>query len=514
MRLTVAGIGQTTELILDNVQGGFLTGIANTFFYNNSAGITTELNYGLPGGVGGAVTATSVTVDTDGTHIKVNHLNHGMYATGNIVKISGVESDIKPTKLSIAYPVGSSESISVDSATNFSTFENVGAGTTNVGFLRIGKEIIEYTNVSGNLIGGNIVRGSDKMTYPVGTPVYKYELDGVNLKRINGIHTLGDATVSEPITLDSYHIKLDMSKTFNVNNDNRGNDVGFPALYLNETKSTGGYDIRATQNMPFEILTPIVQNVTVSETSLTGEVRTITNSSISGNEIPFADAGFENINISSPNYFETPRMIASKINEDAHLDNIDGNKSLNMRLSLATTDTRVSPIIDAQRVSTILTSNRVNDVITNYATDKRANAVDTDPTACQYISKEVGLQNSATSIKIFVSAHLNVNCDIRAFYAIGDVSGFKPIFTPFPGYSNLNNRGQLIAKEDSNGESDVLISKSNTLAFTPNNLEFKEYTFTADNLPSFRSYQIKIILTSTNQTYVPQMKDLRVIALA
>ena len=34
------------------------------------------------------------------------------------------------------------------------------------------------------------------------------------------------------------------------------------------------------------------------------------------------------------------------------------------------------------------------------------------------------------------------------------------------------------------------------------------------NSPSFRSYRIKIILTSTSQVYVPRVKDLRVIALA
>jgi len=33
-------------------------------------------------------------------------------------------------------------------------------------------------------------------------------------------------------------------------------------------------------------------------------------------------------------------------------------------------------------------------------------------------------------------------------------------------------------------------------------------------LPSFKSYRIKLIMTSTNQVYVPRMKDLRVIALA
>ena len=43
---------------------------------------------------------------------------------------------------------------------------------------------------------------------------------------------------------------------------------------------------------------------------------------------------------------------------------------------------------------------------------------------------------------------------------------------------------------------------------------FKEYTFTADQLPSFRSYKNKILLTSTSQVYVPVMKQLRVMALA
>jgi len=39
-------------------------------------------------------------------------------------------------------------------------------------------------------------------------------------------------------------------------------------------------------------------------------------------------------------------------------------------------------------------------------------------------------------------------------------------------------------------------------------------TFTIDQLPAFRSYRIKLLLTSTSQVYVPRVKDLRVIALA
>ena len=50
-------------------------------------------------------------------------------------------------------------------------------------------------------------------------------------------------------------------------------------------------------------------------------------------------------------------MIASKVNEDAKLLNTTGQKSMNMRLLMNTTDTRVSPVIDGQRVSAVLTSN-------------------------------------------------------------------------------------------------------------------------------------------------------------
>ena len=77
-------------------------------------------------------------------------------------------------------------------------------------------------------------------------------------------------TVANPITFDSYNVKLDMTAL--DANDDRSNDVGFPALYLSNTKSTGGYNVQASKNIPFEIITPVVQNMTVKGTSLDCEV--------------------------------------------------------------------------------------------------------------------------------------------------------------------------------------------------------------------------------------------------
>ena len=509
-RLSITSIGSTSELILDNVQGEFVVGTANTIMYVSSAGITTELGYTN----GGDVQIGEIDIINDGLHFTVDHKNHGMYYGDNRVQISGVKPDVKPTKLTAPYTDSSVSSLSVENASQFATFENVGVGTTNAGYLLIGDEVIEYTSVDGNTVGGNIVRGTGATNYPTGTPVFKYELGGVNLHRINKTHTLSDATTTDPITFDSYDVKVDMSTKFNTDNDDRSNDVGYPKLYINQTKSTGGDKTRATQNMPFELITPLVQNLSVQETSLTAEIRTVTSKSLDGSEIPYIDAGFEPIVLNEANYFDSARAIFSKVNEDAKLSNLPGSKSMNMRLTLTTLDTKVSPVIDAQRVSAILTSNRINNPVSNFATDSRVNSALNDPNACQYISKEVVLENSATGLKVLLAGHVNTNSDIRVFYAINNEPGSEPIFVPFPGYSNLDDRGRVISIENNNGESDVFVTKTNTYGFTGQELQFRDYTFTMDDLPAFKSYRIKIVLTSTDQVYVPRVKDLRVMALA
>ncbi len=502
-RFSLSNISNINQIIVDNVQGNFVVGAGKTIQYIGVGVGTTSLN-------GTGVLVSEITVENDGLHVKVDHKNHGMYFNDNLVIISNAQSDIKPTKLSIQLAADSTGSILVDDSGAFSIFENVGVGTTNPGYLLIGDEVIEYTSVSPGVIGGNIIRGTNPTTHPIGSPVYKYELNGISLNRINKTHNLNDVTILDPITFDSYNIKLDMSS----DGIDRSIDGGYPTLYANQTKSSGGYNTRATQNMPFEIITPLIQNLTVQGTSLSAEARTITGSSISGNEIPFTDIGFEPITINAPNYLDSTRIIASKINEDNKLSNLPGNKSMNMRLILGTTNTRVSPAIDTQRISTILTSNKVNSVIENYATDARVDLIEEDPSAFQYISKEITLENSASSIKIILDAHINVYSDIRAFYAISENQNFDPIFTPFPGYNNLDQRGQIIDFENSDGLSDKFISPSNSIGFASPELEYKEYTFTADQLSTFRSYRIKLVMTSTNQVYVPRVKNLRVIALA
>ena len=58
-----------------------------------------------------------------------------------------------------------------------------------------------------------------------------------------------------------------------------------------------------------------------------------------------------------------------------------------------------------------------------------------------------------------------------------------------------------------------LLLRVRSTGFIPKELEYKEYTFTANELPSFKSFRIKFLMTSTNQAFVPRLTSLKVIAL-
>ena len=518
--ISVVALGATNMIILDNVQGDFVTGAGTTLLYGRSdSGITTQMNWGAQRIYGATLDITPV---QDGLHFTVDHKNHGMYHETNRVTLSSVMSDITPTKLSSPYASDSTASISVDSSGDFGTFENVSVAATNPGYALIGDEIISYTGASGGALSG-VTRQVDSTysrNYIQGQEVYKYELGGISLRRINKTHLLSDVgiqTTTNPITFDSYTIKVDTGTAGVVRDD----ADSFPILYQNSTKSTGGMDVRATQNMPFEVLNLQMQNVTLPGTTLGGEVRTISGSSLNtgsgqGSDLPFVDEGYEIVSINENNYFDSPRIIASRVNETNNtvIQDLPGDRSLNLSVNLATEDDKISPVIDTQRIYAILTSNRVDNMVSNYITDGRVDTLAGDPNSFQYISKENVLESSASTIKIIFDAHLNNYCDVRAFYAVSDQPNFEPIFVNFPGYLNLNERGQVIDQSQNDGRSDTLVPKTDPSGFTPDTLDYREYTFTINELPSFKAFRIKIDFTSTNQAFVPRMTNLRVLSLA
>jgi hypothetical protein len=499
IRFSISTIQGINELILDNVQGEFEISLNKKIQYLNENLDVQQLN---------SNDLSEIYIDSillteefrDGSHIKVNHPNHGMHSKVNNVLLRGISTDIPFTMLEEDYSFNSNSTIRIQSSEGYLIFEGNQVSEQNPGYIEIEREIISYTGVIGNSLIG-ITRGIDQTipsTYFSGAKVRKYELMGISLRRMNKIHNLQSSDVIDPIDFDSYFIKLDLPS----------------GKYINDTKSSGGDSIYATQNISYEIIRPIVQYMTLPGTNINASIRTISGTSVFGNENSYLDSGFLNINLDTNNFFNSPRLVPSKINEELFLNNLPGNKSLNLSLNLETSIPHLSPVIDLERIGMIFVSNRVNSPIVDYLTDGRVNTISDDPNFFTYVTKNVKLETSATSLKIILSAYINVISDIRVFYSISNNDSLDNIYYPFPGFDNIDTNGRVIDISKSSGLPDFNIPKTDVLEYKSDNLVYREYEFTKENLPSFNIFSIKIIGTTTNQSFPPRIRDFRTIALA
>lgn len=511
LKLSLSSISGINELILDQVQGEFEVSLTKNIKYINNVGIATSVT--STSGSNSFITNIDLySSETDGLHIKVNHKNHGMHSRVNQVVLNNALPNDNPTYITSLYQNSNSGNIGIANTSGFELFEMVSVGATNPGYATIENEIISYTGVLNNQLIG-ITRGIDQtrsFTYPEGTIIQKYELNDISLRRINKTHYLQDSEVTNSIGLDYYYLKIDTSS----NGVNRNSGTSFPKLFINETKSLGGPQITASQNIQFELIKPILQTLVLPKTNLTAQIKTVSATSVNGNEASFNEMAYEPLNISEETYFDTPRLIASSTNANQYLGGLIGNKSMVMDLNLSTTTFSLSPVIDLDRVGMVLVSNRVNNVIENYATDSRVSTIIDDPTAFLYANKPIALENSATSIKVLLSAHINVYNDIRAFYSVSNNLENEFIYYPFPGYDNVDINGNIIDISKNNGLSNKFILKTDKLLHKSSDINFKDYEFSIDNLPEFRYFSVKFVGTSTNQAFPPRIKDLRIIALA
>ena len=513
MRLSVAGISGNNELIIEEVQGRFGTSAGQFLKYVNNSGVTTTLNFSVGGNV---VPQSPIRINSDGLHLKIFQRNHGMYQNTNLVTLKSIQSDQTPTTLSSPYNSSATGDISIATTSIFGTFENVSVASTNPGYAKIGSEIIRYTGVGAGSLTG-ITRGIDNTLVENHTSsdlVYKYELDGVSLRRINTEHNLNEVTVSNPITLDSYHVKIDMSDTDN-GTDRSSSQTAFPELHFNTAKTAGGPNAKGTYNLPFDLIIPNVRTTTPTGVTLSASVRTVTGSSINGTESSFVDKGFQSVALNQKNYFDSARVVASQVNENNYTTTLPGNKSFTMNMNLATGDSKLSPAIDLNNSAVIFTSNRTNQPVTNYATNLQVNTVTEDPNRFVYVTKNIILENPASSLQVLLDGYVSTYNDVRVFYALNQETDVdETVFVPFPGYANLDASGQVINPANNDGSPDTYVAKTDQYQPDPSLNLFTDYKFSAEKLAPFTSFRIKIIGTSTNSAIVPQFRNLRAIAFA
>jgi len=503
IKLSVSNIVGNNELVVDRIHGEFSPNKDIKFI--NSSGIVTDFT-----DIGTSLSTINISTINDGEHVKVFHRNHGMHSSTNIVEISGIESDISKQKLEAVYPTesGVESELFVSNTSIFEVFENNPVSVTNKGYIKINEEILSYTGTTSNTLTG-VEREIDNTrgyNYSVNTLVEKYEVGGVSLRRINKQHNLSNVTIPNPIGVDTYNIKIDMSS----NGVDRSVNTGLGKLKFNNTKNVGGAGAEASYNVQYEMIIPNITQVTPTGTNINLKIRTISGKSLGGNEISFIDNGFEDLTNSKMQYFDSPRLIASKVNESNFLTDFPGNKSTNISVNFFTNDSRISPAIDLSNTSLTLVSNRINNPITDYANDSRVNTIKEDPHLFSYITTPIRLENPASSIKVLFDAYIRQGSDVRVLYSING----SDRFTLFPGDLNIATNGSIINPLNSNGKPDKKQVKVDRNLGNPRSYEFKEYVFTVNLNTSFEDFRIKLVGSSENQAFVPIIRNFRALALA
>ena len=440
-------------------------------------------------------TVTTNTDQYDGLHFKISHPNHGNHAANNTVTIADITGDSIPTQTTVAYGISETSVVSVGNSAGFNFFEGAQVTASNPGFAMIGNEVLKYTSVGTNQLSGTIERGIDSslaMTHPVGTPVQKYELSGVSLRKVNKQHSLINVTtgIQDKVTLDSYHVKIEGTKFFS------------------KDKFGGGIKGRATKNIQYDTITPTVAHSLPAGTDLTASIRTTSGTSVDGTETSFQDKGFETVSLVNDTKFLQTRMVASFDNEQAQLTELPGAKSFTLQLSMSTINEDVSPVVDAFRSSVSTSSSRINSPIDNYATSSRSNSVD-DPHENIYQTKVIKLDTPSSSLKVKVAAMRPASADIRCLYRLQRADGdeIDKVFELMPGFDNLDAAGFVINEKNNSGRPD-----RNVVASLED--QFLEYEFTQDDLPLFTGFQVKLVISSTNQATPPELLDFQAIAVA
>ena len=508
-RISIDSITGLDTLYLSNVQGE--KGASKTFqvgaavSYYNDSGTVVSL---------GSTDITNRTIEgtglNSGSYLNIKHFDHGMYSNTNSVILTDVEPDTTPTTLSSSVTITETGTISIASTTGFDTFEGQSVGVGYTGYVLIGDEIISYTAVnSGSLtIGTRGIDNTKTQPHSFGNNVYKYELGGVSLRRINGVENVVSNLENE---IDGYNVQIDMSTNGNDRSGD-GTTSNAPKLSFNYESSVGGSNVKATENLQFNELVPSYDILTPSSsTNVSASVRTITGRSVDGSETPFVDNGFENVELNEVNKLTSIRMVASEINESNKLTALPSNKSFTTRIVLSSDDENLSPIIYTNNSLTEFRLNRLNSPVSDYSADNSVNSLVFDPHAAIYVSNTVNLTQASTSLKVILDAYRHESADFRVLYSLikADSSEVKQEFELFPGYDNLKLTASglsVINSANNSGRPDVIV---------PASLEgqYREYEFTADNLELFTGYTIKIVMSGTNQAYAPRIKNLRTIAL-
>jgi len=459
--------------------------------FSTTTGICTLENDAVPDAT---LKEDPIVITDASTTIQVKHQDHHMYDVVNNVTIAKVASGLTTT-LNGAI-TSTATTLTLTSGTNFGNTSGIYNNTTGAAggfwFIKIGDEVMKYNAISGAAVSG-LQRAEEgtAAAHADDATVEFYQLYRVPLTEINKTHTAVGNT-----GIDSYTITSTTTP-----------DVG-----TSDVAQVGGKVATATENALMDYFSTNIATLEVPNTAITADALLTTGTSPSGSQSSYLNT--RNDESISPvkfalndNYeFDVPYIIASTINETNELAS---RKSLEIRLSMSSTTSALSPVIDTGRMGVVSVANRVDNIDSSSDVFPTTDFVlstqnEGDNNAAIYLTKQVNIDQLATSLKVIVDVHRPSTSDVKVMFKLlkaDESTDFDDVAFEF---------------FNTDGSPDVTVAPATTGS------SFTEHQYTAgikndgtgDELGEFTGFQIKIVMQGTNCAAPPRLKDLRVLALA
>tara|TARA_Y100001972_G_scaffold38408_1_gene47199 strand:- start:255 stop:2771 length:2517 start_codon:yes stop_codon:yes gene_type:complete len=352
--------------------------------------------------------------------------------------------------------------------------------TTLTGATRGANSTSAASHTSGAAVGSTSMRVHHRNHGMHGTS-NNVTIAGVASGTYNGIASAninGDYTSISDIKMHSYVITAQNSDFSNALGD------------------VGGTSVTATRNILYDVVQPVAGVIQPPNTTISSTLRATSGKTLEGSETEFSLETSSNavaVELNEDYYYTGPKLVASAINET---NEMSGSKSLNLDIAINSTAENLSPVIDTTRLSTHLIRNHLYSPVSGTTPDFVADTAKSGgSSAAKYVTKPIVLTNNSTALDIRISADVPSTSEVEMYFrttAADDSRSIKElVWTPF----------------NDDGSPDT--------AVTPRDDEtFREHKFSVSDLPSFTSFQLKIVLKGTSSSYPPRVKDLRGIALA
>jgi len=237
------------------------------------------------------------------------------------------------------------------------------------------------------------------------------------------------------------------------------------------TGTGGGSNIKASQQVMYDEFTPLVQFLAPTATSISSSISTQTGQSYGQNRRnPIGQSSSvvtTTVNLNNLNLNDQPMIVRSNENEA-------GSRTLTLNISLSTNDDSVSPVIDMQRASVLALENVIDKV-----------------DAAQHVTIPVVLENASDGLKVIFAAN-------------------RPIESEFEVYVKRS-----LTEEGLNTAEWVAMNREAYPVSDSNRSIYRDYEYVIENAgdETFSAFQVKVVMTSSNSSKSPTIRDLRAIAL-